>query len=243
MRTLAPGRVARRAAVLAVLTLVAAGVARAQSPPPVTPPAATAPNERAAAREFSFAAYRLRVAFLAQRTALRSAARRGIAALDDPLCGRAVDAAPDGRAVDVILTAAILALTPLWSAERAPLAQFLSELERVPTADPVLRSGRAGWRVEIETMGRLSAPADVCGALDAWRRLGFAPAAAPVDLRVLDARGLSESLTKRVRAAVRMVRLGVGLSAARRFTGLTLTDGIVDDAAVEEAGRRALSLR
>ena len=223
MHSLVPGRVARRAAVLAALTIAAvAGTARAQAPPP-----ATAPSERAAARQFAFAAYRLRVKVVAQEQAI---ADRAVAvtlpALDDPRCDRAVDAAP-GLAVFLVLGVVLaLDLSPIYDPVRPALATFLAEIEQIPTADPALRRGRAGWRSEILFIRQLPSTEDPCGALEAWRRATFHLAASPVNLDALNDPGLNAAEDKITGAARRMRALGVGESAARRFTGDGMFKGV-----------------
>jgi hypothetical protein len=222
-----PGRGARTVLVVTALVVAAAAVpARAQAPPPVPPPPAAAPDERAAAREFSFAAYRLRVAVLGQKAAIEAKIAAGLAALDDPRCDRVLAAAPARSRPQVLLMTVLLAALPTFDPLRAPLERYLAELERVPTADPLLRSGRAGWRSQVELIRRLPSIPDPCAALEAWQRAGFAPGAVPVDPAALDNPGLDAADAKLRRAARRMRELGVGAPAARRFTGDTLLDGI-----------------
>jgi len=217
----------RAAAVLATALLAAAAAAPAgaQAPPAPSP----RPDERAAAREFSFAAYRLRVAVLAVRTQIEARAKAELAALADPRCDRAIDAAPETRQLQVVLVAALLVAAPVFDPIRAPLDRYLAELEAVPTADAALRGGRAGWRSEIDLIRRLPSLPDPCGALVAWRRTRYAPSAAPVTVGALANAGLLAADGKLTRAERRMRALGVSAGAARRFTGETLFAGIAED--------------
>jgi hypothetical protein len=218
------GRLTRRVAVLAVVLGATAAVpAAAQTPP------APAPDERAAAREFSFAAYRARVAVKAQKAAIEAALNARIDALDDPRCARAITAAPRAAQETVVAMSGLLVALPLLDGVRAPVQKLVAELERVPTADPSLRSGRAAWRAEAQFFARLPAVPDMCAALDAWRRARYGPRAAPIDLAAFDDVGLETVERKLAAAAARMRELGVSAGAARRFTGDNLLDGIADD--------------
>jgi hypothetical protein len=115
--------------------------------------------------------------------------------------------------------------------------RFQAELERVPTGDPALRSGRAEWRATVAAFALFSPVIEVCGTLDRWRRSRFARAEAPFGLgRELLSDGSSPKLT---RAARRMQELGVARGTARRFTGETLLDGIGEDLDTELTSQRA----
>jgi hypothetical protein len=70
---------------------------------------------------------------------------------------------------------------------------------------------------------------DPCDALEAWRRAGFAPSAAPVDLDALEARDSSAAEDKIARAARRTQRLGVSPGAARRYTAAGMFRGVLLD--------------
>jgi hypothetical protein len=220
----AVGRAVRRAAVPGLLLAVAAvPTASAQAPPPATP----APDERAAAREFSFAAYRLRVAMLVQKEAVADKLLTvTLDAVGDARCDRADDAAPAGREIDVLLVDLLLALAPAYDPVRAPLDTFLAELERIPTNDPILRGGRAGWRTEIDIIRRLPSTPDPCAALQAWQRTGFAPSAAPIPIDALISPAALAAEGKLAKAARRMAQLGVRAATSRRFTGKGMFVGV-----------------
>jgi hypothetical protein len=220
----AVGRAARRAAVPALLIALAAGPAASAQAPPAAPP-----DERAAAREFSFAAYRLRVKVLAQQDAIdQRFIDVTLPALGDRRCDRVANAAHGLQGIEVLIVELALDIAPTYDPIRTSLDTFLAELERIPTADPALRSGRAGWRSEIQFIRQLQSSPDPCGTLQAWQRAKFAPPAAPVDIDALIAPGMLAADDKLKIAARRMQRLGVGAGTARRFTG----DGMFDHVAI-----------
>lgn len=210
-------RAVRRAAIPAILVALAVA--------PAAP--AQAPDERAAAREMSFAAYRLRVAVLARSDAIDERLF-GVTldAIADDRCDRADDAAPAGREIEVLLIDLLLAFAPAYDPIRPALDTFLAELERIPTNDPALRGGRAGGRTEIDIIRRLPSTPDPCATLQAWRRTGFAPAKAPIPLDVLVNPAAQAAEGKLAVAARRMGQLGVGAGTARRFTGKGMFAGV-----------------
>lgn len=222
-----------RAALVLVLAVIAAAPAHAQGPLPAPPPTPAAPDERGAAREFSFAAYRLRVALVAQRADIEQRMQAGLDAFDQPACEDAlveIVLLPEGRRDEALVVAAALALAPAFAAVRPAFERFLGEIERVPTADPALRTGRADWRASIGALRRFPAEIDVCGTLERWRRANFARAATPLGLGEDLAGALPRTRSaKLARAARRMRQLGVSPGAARRFSGETLFRGIGDD--------------
>jgi hypothetical protein len=213
------GRAVRRAALPAVLV----GLAVA----PAAPAQAQAPDERAAAREFSFAAYRLRVALLAQRDAVEDRLLNvTLLALRDDRCDAADDAAPGGRDIEVLLVDILLAFAPAYDPVRPALDTFLAELERIPTNDPALRGGRAGWRTEVDIIRRLPSTPDPCAALQAWQRTGFAPTRAPIAIDAVTNPAALAVAGKVAVAARRMRQLGAGASAAKRFRGREMFRGV-----------------
>jgi hypothetical protein len=232
-----------RAVLLPLLVLSAAAPAQAQTPPPAVP---APPDERAAAREFSFAAYRARLAVKAQKPAIEAALNARLEALDDPRCERAVNAAPRAAEDAVLAMTIVLIALPLIDGIRGPAQQLVVELERVPTADQALRSGRAAWRAQAQFFARLPTVPDMCAALDAWRQAGYGPGGAPIPLEAFQGGGLETVERKLAAAAARMRELGVSAGAARRFTGDTLLQGIGDDVKVgpsSAGGRPARSSR
>jgi hypothetical protein len=210
-----------RAALVAVLAVLA-----------VTPTASaqTATGERAAAQQLSFAAYRLRVAVLAQSDAIDDkVVGVTLDALGDDRCDRADHAAPPGRELDVLLTDLLLAFAPAYDPIRPALDTFLAEIEQIPTNDPALKGGRAGWRTEIDIIRRLPSTADPCATLQAWQRTGFAESKAPFPIDVLLTPAAEAAEGKIAVAARRMRQLGVSAGAARRFTGKGMFRGVAVD--------------
>jgi hypothetical protein len=194
---------------------------------PTAPAQAPAPDERAAAREFSFAAYRLRVAILAQEDAIEDKLLNvTLEALGDERCDRADDAATGLRGIEVLLTDILLAFAPAYDSIRPALDTFLAQLEAIPTNDPALRGGRAGWRTEVDIIRRLPSTPDPCAALQAWQRTGFAENRAPIPIDVLTNPAAEASAGKIAVAARRMRQLGVGATAAKRFRGRQMFAGV-----------------
>jgi hypothetical protein len=211
------GRAVRRAALPAVLIALAVA--------PTAP--AQAPDERAAAREFSFAAYRLRVAILAQEVAIDDKLLNvTLEALGDDRCDRADDAAPGIRGIEVLLIDILLAFAPAYDPIRPALDTFLAQLEAIPTNDTALRGGRAGWRTEIDIIRRLPSTPDPCAALQAWQRTGFDEDRAPIPIDVLTNPAAEAAAGKVAAAARRMRQLGVGATAAKRFRGRQMFRGV-----------------
>lgn len=194
---------------------------------PTAPAQAPAPDERAAAREFSFAAYRLRVAILAQQDAIEAKLLNvTLEALGDDRCDRADDAATGLRGIEVLLIDILLAFAPAYDPIRPALDTFLAQLEAIPTNDPALRGGRAGWRTEVDIIRRLPSTPDPCAALQAWQRTGFAENRAPIPIDVLTNPAAEASAGKIAVAARRMRQLGVGATAAKRFRGRQMFAGV-----------------
>jgi hypothetical protein len=191
--------------------------------------AAQAPDDRAAAREFSFAAYRLRLAIKARLPEIDRAA----AITRAPACRAALaGGTPDQQRRHVDDLVGVL-VDLLAGAMFAPVADsmraFGAQLDAVPTVDPALRSGRAAWRESIALyLSVRPLPADLCMRLARWRSAGYAASARP-DLqpaavrRILDGSGTVD--VKLHLAAARMVALGVSEGQARRWAGDTLFDG------------------
>jgi hypothetical protein len=191
--------------------------------------AAQAPDDGAAAREFAFAAYRLRVAIKARLPEIQQAA----AITREPACRAALrGATPDQQREhldDLVGVLFDLLAGAMLAPVAGPLQTYQAELDSVPTADPLLRSGRAAWRKSVALYVQVRPlPADLCARLRAWRRAGYAAGARP-DLqpravrRILEGSGTVDA--KLHIAAARMVALGITEGQARRFAGDTLFDG------------------
>jgi hypothetical protein len=207
--------------------LVACVVAAAALTVPQAAAAQTVPDERAAAREFSYAAYRLRVAIKAQTPALRQSLR----VITGRECGSLLDDAPERaqRAAEAVGTEA--AVAALFGPVSGAITAMQAELDRVPTADPALRSGRAAWREFAAMLGSVQPlPADLCVRLRAWRDAGYPADAVPH----LQTPAVSEAVNsdddsfgrawegKLKRAYHRMVALGVSRGQAARMFPVTL---------------------
>jgi hypothetical protein len=191
--------------------------------------AAQAPDDRAAAREFSFAAYRLRVAIKASLPQIERAA----AITRAPACRTALaggtPAQQQGHVDDLVGVLVDLLAGAMFAPVADSMRAFQAQIEAVPTSDPALRSGRAAWRTSVELYLRVRPlPADLCARLARWRSAGYAASARP-DLqpaavrRILDGSGTVD--VKLHLAAARMVALGITPGQARRFAGDTLFSG------------------
>jgi hypothetical protein len=193
------------------------------------PAAAQAPDARAAAREFSFAAYRLRVAVKARLPEIDRAA----SITRSPACRAALSGGTPAQqrehVEDLVGVLVDLLAGAMFAPVSEPLRTFQAELDRVPTADPALRSGRAAWRASIGLYLQVRPlPSDLCEQLGRWRTAGYAagarPALQPAAVRrILDGSGTVDA--KLHIAAARLVALGVSQGQARRFAGDTLFDG------------------
>jgi hypothetical protein len=202
--------------------------------------AAQAPDERAAAREFAYAAYRLRVAIKARMPQIEQAA----AITRAPACRTALrgpTVAQQRRYLDDLVGVLFdLLAGAMLSPAVEPLQRFQAELDAIATEDPLLRSGRAAWRASVALYAQVRPlPADLCARLRAWRRAGYATNARP-DLqpqavrKILEGSGTVDA--KLHLAAARMVALGVTAGQARRFAGDTLFDGFSPDELLGLAG-------
>ena len=216
----------RRLLLALLLLLVAAPAATAQTPAPPAP--ASPPDERAAAREFSFAAYRLRLAVKANRTEVIARARR----YADPACRIDADKIPARRrrqSLEAFVGVYVLVFFDASLSPQLPaLVRFESELAAVPTRDRALRSGRAAWRSSRSLLEDIPAvPADLCAQIAAWRESGYRrdriPKVSVPGKDFLDGFDEDDTTDPKLRAAARRMRaLGVGASAARRFVGDTI---------------------
>jgi hypothetical protein len=106
----------------------------------------------------------------------------------------------------------------------APLRQALADLDAVATGDRVLRSGRAGWRVQVELMTTAPVVRDLCRKLRRWRAGEWGARGRPAgDLARIDRWSreldLAGSVRKIERAAKRLRALGVPEADAEAFTG------------------------
>lgn len=197
--------------------------------------AQTQPDERAAAREFSYAAYRLRVTIKAAAPAMDQAAAR----INGAGCSRTTFAQTPKRArwgLSVVASEMGLGISvpPVAGA----FGQFVHELDGVPTTDPALVDGRNAWRSAAELFAQVGPPpTDLCAQLLHWRATGYRDDAIPVAQppavhRALLTEGLGALAAvdrpEPRRASRRMQALGVPAGQAARFTGDALFEAIGD---------------
>jgi hypothetical protein len=208
---------------------------------PQAAPAQAVPDERVAAREFAYAAYRLRVKIKAEEPV----ARRRFAMLESPACRVAagsedidIDRLPRRvqRGFGVVVME--LEFGTRFGSIAHHFPGFVAELDRIATADPALVAGREGWRSFAALLAQMAPlPDDTCAQLRRWRRAGFSFDRVPVlqpkpihDLFLQAARRTAPSDVEpdrsRERAAERMVELGVPQGQATRFVGDTLVRGM-----------------
>jgi hypothetical protein len=226
------------ASVIRTRFIAAAGVALAAActmPGPAV--AGTQPDKRAAAREFAYAAYRLRVRIKASEPAIQQVATN----FETPACanplGDDADELPKRAELGVGLGILELEIGADFAPVKGAYQQFITELDRVPTADGALIDGRNSWRSTVEFIAQTGpVPADLCDQLRRWRLAGYPanaiPAAQPEPIHrallaaIAAGPSPSRSRPEPRRAARRMRELGVTAAQARRFTGETLYDGI-----------------
>jgi hypothetical protein len=198
------------------------------------------PGERAAAREFAYAAYRLRV----EIQATEPQARRAAAMLGSRECSAALGSAAEADGLSFRALTAIgvvvseLDIGAAYGHSGRLLPGFVAELDRVTTADRVLIAGREAWRSTAELLRHARPlPRDACAQIRRWRLAGY-PADGMPDLQPA---AIHDALVERwrqplfagskpdrspERAAERMVKLGVAKGQAKRFAGLTLFEGM-----------------
>ena len=197
--------------------------------------AQTQPDERAAAREFAYAAYRLRVKL--KTTFATKAELQAI--FTAPGCREIAEETFPKRAraeAGVALAEAILGVQ--FGRMGPALTTFGAELDRVPTADPALRAGRDHWQSFAAAFGQFApvTAADACVQLRRWADAGYPAGAAPAfqpeairqelrDRVTSDGDATAPEDLRLQRAAARMLQLGVTRSQARRFSGTTLFRG------------------
>jgi len=188
----------------------------------VAAPAAQALSDHDAAMQFSFAAYRARVALLADKQQIKDRFSRLLPCLLSTVppprrARRRVALLLDTAGLDAQLIPA-----------RSVLHALVSDLDEVQTTDHALRSGRAAWRARVRLWDQLPDVGDACATLAAWRRGGYDRADTPDVPAHLLARMSSTPVIRRklAAAAQRMRRLGVPLRDAHRFTGDPLLRGL-----------------
>jgi hypothetical protein len=209
---------------------------------PQAAPAQTVPDERAAAQEFAYAAYRLRLGIKAEGPAMRGA----VAFLKGPRCQAELfdllenlDERPRRTMAGIAVAMNELEFGAQYGVAGGQFATFAAELDKVQTADPALVAGRENWRGGAQLLGQVRPLArDTCTQLRRWRLTEYAfdraPALQPEPLHALFVEGVLSRLRgeetkpdRRLdRAIERMVELGVPEGQAERFGGSTVFRGI-----------------
>jgi hypothetical protein len=188
-------------AVAAVLTLPAAASAQAPA------------DERAAAQAFADAAKRFDAAADAAETP-------GTAWMDP--CERALERVPAVHRYGAAMLVMDHSLRRGLAEVRGPLRAFRSELALVPTADPVLISGRAAVRRMGRAVDAVPAPGRFCAELRAWKRAGYPRSTTRAAEKSLDRtiRAVTRGLLRKLDAtAMRLRELGVSREDAAAFGG------------------------
>ena len=194
------------------------------------PVASAAPRDKADAAAVRKATIALHGYILAQKPAIEASFRR----FEDPACVKALRGAPDAQ-TEALLNDYLLPV--LFETLIHPLqngmTKLVTDLNAVPLSDPVLRSGRAGWRVLAGRFGQIAAPpSDLCAPLDAWRQAGY-PASARPKVNDPAARGAHARRLQPQPRPAQAQPLGRPAAEARRVQarrrlvdGDTLLDGI-----------------
>jgi hypothetical protein len=210
------------------------------------PVASAKPGDKTTAAAVRKSTIALRFYVVAQTPAISAS----LAQLEQPACANALKDMPEAQLEDLLFDYLLpvtfeMLLVPLQNG----MNQFVAELDQVPMRDPVLRSGRAGWRVVATEFGKLSPPpADPCAPLDAWRRAGYPAAARPkVDEPVLaallndDDSAFGSATAKIERSGRRLRELGVSKRVVSWWTLDNLLDGIDVGDDTSAAAARTLS--
>ena len=237
------------------LLVTSLALAAALTMPPAVS-AQAAPDERAAAREFAYAAYRLRVKI----KATEPQARRAVERLDTRACRTALgpdaeerfERLPVRAQIGVVVLVTEMELGAMYGAAGGLFPGFVAELDRVATADRTLIAGREAWRTAAPVLAQMRpVPADACAQIRRWRLAGYPadgmPALQPPPIHQLfmdAARGQEPTDAKPdrapERAAARMVELGVPKGQAERFAGDTLFRGMPSTITMEPDDREGL---
>jgi hypothetical protein len=194
------------------------------------PVASAAPGDKEDAAAIRKATIALHGYILVQKPAIEASFRR----LEDPVCVKALRGAPDAQ-TEALLNDYVLPVVfeTLIHPLQNGMTKLVTDLNALQLGDPVLRSGRAGWRVLAARFGQIAAaPNDVCGPLDAWRQAGYRASARPkVDdpgLAALQGKNSGLNLVQRKlnRSGARLRELGVSKRVVGWWTGETLLEDI-----------------
>lgn len=193
-------------------------------------PAATAPAATTAQR-FADAVERGKSALRAKEPEFRAATK----ALNFEKCERVLERKPPPEReidrFDAFLVAAMFG--PMFEPAKPVLHQIVADLDAIPTRDPILKSGRAGWRGVVRYLALFPALEAPCDQLEKWANSGWRASARPdFDFAAFERvvededKRAAEASRKLERAARRLRQLGVSKGDAKRFTGETLFDGL-----------------
>ena len=195
-------------------------------------PATTAPAATTAQR-FADAVERGKSAMRAKEPEFRAA----IDALNFETCERVLERKPPPeREIDrfaMFLVATMFG--PMFEPAKPVLHQIVADLDAIPTRDPILKSGRAGWRTIVQYFDRFPRIEAPCEQLEKWANSGWKASARPAfDFeafeRLVEGEDSVELAGRKIeRAARRLRQLGVSKGDAKRFTGESLFDEIPDE--------------
>lgn len=198
-------------------------------------PAGAGAATPSSAQRFADAALRLKVAVNARKADFAAA----YAAIDHARCERAFERIPPKREIDNATTILVLAASqPLVEVGTPLLRQMVRDLEAIPTNDPALRSGRAGWREAVALVARYPRLDRPCEALERWSRAGWRPSARPdVSFRELQRFVTSRAApeAKLHLGARRLRQLGISAFSSKRFIGETIFEDVIVEPAVDLA--------
>jgi hypothetical protein len=217
------------AAACVLATAVAAPVASAAPGVKATGPSAT-PGDKADAAAIRKATIALHGYILAVKPGIEAS----FGQFRDPTCAKALAGAPDAQTEDLFDDFLVPALFQmLVHPLQNGMHKLVADIDALQLEDPVLRSGRAGWRVLATQFGAVGAPpTDLCARLDAWRKAGYPAASRPaiedpgITVLLRDDSGEQRIQRKLNRSGERLRELGVSKRVVGWWTGDTLLDDI-----------------
>jgi hypothetical protein len=194
------------------------------------PVASAAPGDKTDAAAVRKATIALHGYILVQKPAVETSFRQ----FTDPVCAKALGGAPDAQTDDLRDDFVVPALFEmLIHPLQTGMTKLGTDLNGLQLDDPVLRSGRAGWRVLAARFAGVAAPpTDVCAQLEAWRQAGYPAAARPavkdpaITALLGEDRSLALAQRKLNRSGDRLRELGVSKRVLGWWTGETLLDDI-----------------
>jgi hypothetical protein len=159
--------------------------------------------------------------------------REAFKALEIDRCVKAIDEKAPGAVIDSLFDVAFYGTIQATFKPSVPAMQaIVAGLDRIPTSDPALRSGRAAWRATAETMAKLPAMVQPCRKLEAWKKRkwqGKAPTILPAGAKQALAPILGNELDRKFeRASKRLRALGISKADAKLWAG-GVFDELVDE--------------